>query len=201
MASLSERAIKGERKDSRFSPYGKDLASAAFYFSESTKARVLLEEIVRAEKGKQRAEIPEKMREKLQDCLDQLSEIDAALRESTCEGRDTDQWLEERKRSYTSKLNDLVKELREKYPRYALLYYPKPLPPESLPLRDDELLLEYSLGDEASYLFVVRKGGVKKIVKIPIEQGISGGKGKVFHGAHADKAVRGIFSEKGQGAL
>ena len=185
VATLSERVMKGESKDSRFSPYGKNLPSAAFYFSESTKARVLLEEIVRAEKGKQRGDIPEKLRDKLQDCMDQLSEIDAKLEAEY-------QWdregsgrhrrfaaakygagrFEERKKWHLSELNDLVKEIREKYPRYALLYYPKPLPPESMPLRDDELLLEYSLGDEASYLFVVRKGGVKKIIKIPIGRGI-----------------------------
>ncbi|MBU0568422.1 hypothetical protein KKC52_10335 [bacterium] len=40
VATLSERAIKGEEQDERFGPYGRDLACAAFYFSESTKARL-----------------------------------------------------------------------------------------------------------------------------------------------------------------
>jgi CHAT domain-containing protein len=108
------------------------------------------------------------MRKKIQECTDRLAEIDANLWNILAKGKNTYQWFEGKKKGYTSDLNDLLKELREKYPRYALLYYPKPLPPESLPLKENELLLEYSLGDEASYLFVVKKGGIKKIVRIPM---------------------------------
>ena len=62
------------------------------------------------------AEIPEKLRGKLQDCIDQLSEIEANLEKGFVKGEDTYQWYEERKKWYTSELNGLVKELREKYP-------------------------------------------------------------------------------------
>ena len=47
---LAERALKGEAMDPAFRPYGDSLAAAAFFFSESTKARSLIENL--AEKGR-----------------------------------------------------------------------------------------------------------------------------------------------------
>ncbi|MDW7973026.1 MAG: CHAT domain-containing protein, partial [Thermodesulfovibrio sp.] len=62
--------------------------------------------------------------------------------------------------------------LRKSYPRYAALNYPLPVKAEDLPLRESEVLLEYAITDEATYLFILRKGGVKKIVKIPLNKDI-----------------------------
>ena len=35
-------------------------------------------------------------------------------------------------------------------------------------MRENEVLLEYALGEEASYVFVVRKGGVQKLYPIKL---------------------------------
>src|SRR5262245_53014055 len=58
--------------------------------------------------------------------------------------------------------------VRQEYPRYAALHYPQPIPPEALPLKDQEVLLEYAVGEEATYLFRVKKGGVDKVWRIPV---------------------------------
>ena len=50
---------------------------------------------------------------------------------------------------------------------YAALNYPKPIFAEQLPLKDEEVLLEYAITDDATYLFRVKKGGVEKVIKIP----------------------------------
>ena len=76
--------------------------------------------------------------------------------------------MQEKKARLTGELKALIQELRQKYPLYAALHYPEPLPARDLPLQDNEVLLEYALGDKASYVFVVRKGGVTKLVKIPL---------------------------------
>ena len=55
--------------------------------------------------------------------------------------------------------------LQREYPLYAAITYPRPVAAEQLPLADDELLLAYALGEEASYLFVVRKGGVQRVLR------------------------------------
>jgi CHAT domain-containing protein/Tfp pilus assembly protein PilF len=65
--------------------------------------------------------------------------------------------------SVTAELEDIEAQIRASSPRYAALTQPQPL---SLPeiqqqvLDPDTLLLEYSLGDNASYLFVVSQTSI-----------------------------------------
>ena len=75
--------------------------------------------------------------------------------------------MQDKKASLTAALKTLVQELRQHYPVYAALHYPQPLPAADLPLRENEVLLEFALGEAESFVFVVRKGGVKRLVKIP----------------------------------
>jgi CHAT domain-containing protein/uncharacterized protein HemY len=59
--------------------------------------------------------------------------------------------------SLTTEYNDLKAQIRSRSPRYAALTQPQPLSLaeiQQLVLDPDTLLLEYSLGDNASYLFV-----------------------------------------------
>jgi hypothetical protein len=42
------------------------------------------------------------------------------------------------------------------------------VPASALPLASGETVLEYAYGHNALYLFVVRKGGVKSVVRIPV---------------------------------
>ena len=177
-STLAERAIektenrrqKSEDRDKEFAPYGKDIASASFYFAESTKGRTLLEAMAESAKKSQRVELPEGIREKEQSILNQLSVIDSQWDDAYKRGEDVLRRLKERKDGLTAELNSLITKLRQKYPRYAALNYPKPIPPEELPLKDNEVLLEYAIGDDAGYLFVVRKGGVKRLIKIPLSK-------------------------------
>ncbi|HHT9121830.1 MAG TPA: CHAT domain-containing protein [Candidatus Wunengus sp. YC63] len=166
-SSLSERALKGEKKDTDFDNYGKDLASAAFYFAESTKARVLLEAMAESARKSRHVGIPEGLREKEQSLLNQISAIDSQWEDVYKKGEDVLKTFKERRDGLTAELNTLINELRQKYPAYTALYYPKPVPPEELPLKDNEILLEYAMSDDACYLFVVRKGGVKSLLSIP----------------------------------
>jgi tetratricopeptide (TPR) repeat protein len=62
----------------------------------------------------------------------------------------------------------LVQELHCTHPLYAALHHPLPVPAANLALQENEVLLENALGEAAGYVFVVRKGGVGKIVKIPL---------------------------------
>ena len=167
---LEKGDIGGFSIDKEFAPYGKDITSAAFYFAESTKGRTLLEAMAESAKKSQRVELPEEIREKEQSILNQLSAIDSQWDDAYKRGEDVLKRLKERKDGLNAELNNLITELRQKYPRYAALNYPKPIPPEELPLKEDEVLLEYAIGDDAGYLFVVRKGGVKRLIKIPLSK-------------------------------
>lgn len=167
VATLSERAIRGEKQDAEFASYGKDLASNAFYFSESTKARTLLEGMAESARKYEKPEIPTEIKQKEEDILNQLSAIENQWEETYKKSEEGFKELVERKERLKKELESLISILRKEYRRYASLNYPRPIPAEELPLKDNEVLLEYAIGDDASYLFRVRKGGVEKVIKIP----------------------------------
>lgn len=161
VSTLSERIIRGEI-----------LSSATFYFSESTKARTLIEEIAVSARRYQSSEIPAGLREKEIMLAAQLAKLDEIKEEAYKKGEEAFKEHQERYRKAKAEMDELIAKLRKEYPRYAALMYPKPFKVEDLPLRDDEVLLEYELTDKAGYLFVVDGSAglprsVKKLIKIP----------------------------------
>ena len=94
ISCLSEQALRGEKRDSLFLPFGRTLSEAAFYFSEMIRGRYLL-----------------------------TSVSDSNL----------------------------------------------PIPLKNLPLNNNEVLLEYAITENATYLFVVRKDKIK-ILKLEIKE-------------------------------
>lgn len=167
VATLSERALKGDDKDSQFLPYGRDLASSAFYFAESTKARRLLEEIAESSSQNDSTNLPDNLRQQEANILNQLLGVQEHWEEVYKKGNEKEfRVLIERKETLKKELDALINVIKIKYPRYAALRYPKPIPPEAIPLKENEILLEYVINDDATYLFKVRKGGLEKIYKI-----------------------------------
>lgn len=173
---LAEESLIGRViSNAQLMKYGKDLASSAFYFSESTKARSLLEAMAEAARKSQKTALPEGLRKKEEDLLNQLSPIESLWEAEYKKGEAAFKELKDRKERLTAELNDMISDLRQKYPIYAALYYPKPVPLEQLPLRADEALLEYAAGDDATYVFVVSGSAgsppaVKKLIKIPVSK-------------------------------
>jgi CHAT domain-containing protein len=60
--------------------------------------------------------------------------------------------------------------MRRRNPRYAALRYPQPYKARELPLKPGEVLLEYALGDQASYLFRVEPGGKTQVFRLALGQ-------------------------------
>ena len=173
VATLSERTIRGEKTDEKFISYGKDLASNAFYFAEATKARTFLEAMANSAKGYSHRELPLKIRKEEGDILNQLSAIEnqweetyICKEETYIKNEETFKRMVKRKENLRKKLASLVSILREKYPMYAALNYPQPVLPERLPLKDNEVLLEYALGSDAGYIFKISKTGVETVIRI-----------------------------------
>jgi CHAT domain-containing protein len=167
--TLAERAIRGGAIEGRFVPYGKNLASAAFYFAELMKARTLLEAIAESTRGYSEPTLPEGLRKKEHEILNRLSAIENNWETAYRGGEETFRKWEEQKEFLQRDLTDLVSRLRQdpQYARYAALKYPGPPTAEHLLLREDEVLLEYALGDSASYLFRVQPGQDVKVFRIP----------------------------------
>jgi CHAT domain-containing protein len=178
---LAAMAQHGEALPRDLEKFGPDPAAAAFFFAEGTKGRVLLEAIAAATRPQVQTGIPPDLKLKEQNLVNQLIALDNqwnrlfARPEATL--AEAKQHLDKQKGKLTAELEALVNTLREKYPLYAALYYPQPLMARELPLKENEVLLEYALGDQTSYVFVVRKGGVKKLIAIP--QGRQALEGKI----------------------
>ncbi len=143
-------------------------ASSAFYFAELTKARTLLEAIADTKKATENAQIPQDLKEKEERLLGELAYLDKRWEETLKAGEQAIKELEAKRQTTKKELDTLVEIFRKQYPRYAALNYPLPVKAEELPLKDDEILLEYAVTDDATYLFVVKKGGVQRIIKIAI---------------------------------
>jgi len=167
-AVLSLMAVRGENAGDAFKPYGKDIASVAFYFSEMTKARTLLEAMAGSAKGYDYAEISPDIKAKEESILKQFSEIENNWESAFKKGEIVFNKLLQRKEELTRELNSLISVMRKKFPAYAALHYPSPLPAEELPLRDREVLIEFGISSGETVVFMLRKGGVKGIQKINI---------------------------------
>jgi hypothetical protein len=167
---LADMAQKGEPLPPAIKSYGADPAAAAFYVAESIKARSLLEAIAAKAGTSSSLALPADLVAREQKLRGQLSALDAK-REDIFQphaGRKRDIAIFQAKlQELQDKKEALIKELRQRYPRYAALYYPRPYKTEELPLKSGEILLEYSLGEKESYLFQVEPGGRTHIFRLP----------------------------------
>ena len=166
VSALAEEALRGDTMDSDFKPYGGDLASAAFYFSELTKARMLLETMAKAAKRYDDPDVSRDLHDREASLLSQLDKTQISWEVAFKKGKTALSELEMQKKNLEQQLNEVIAEMRKSYPRYAALHYPKPLPPADLQLRTKEMLLEFSLSDDAGYVFIVAHGGVVRISRI-----------------------------------
>jgi hypothetical protein len=167
---LAERAMHGETIEQEFKPYGRDLASAAFYFAELTKARTLLEAMAGAARKHDEPEVSSGIKSKEEAIRKQLAEIDAGWETAYKKGEAVLNKLSKKKEELERELSSLVSEIRTRYPRYAALKYPKPAPANELLLRADEVLIEFALTGDVGYMFVIRKDGINGIYRLNIHQ-------------------------------
>jgi tetratricopeptide (TPR) repeat protein len=134
-------------------------AAAALQASESARARTLLETLADAHLEVRRGVDPQLLeRERLlQQLLAAKAESQVSLRVAGGH-RDEAGELEEEIRKLTTEYNEVSAEVREQGLRSAVLAPPRPLRLEEIQaelLDDNTALLEYALGDEKSYLWVV----------------------------------------------
>lgn len=167
-AVLSEMTLKGEKMVNDLMPYGRDIASAAFYFSELTKARTLLETIAGSAKKYDSTGISPELKTKEESIPRQLLEIENNWENAFKKGEAVFKKLLRKKEELTKEFNSLVSVIKKDFPEYAAMHYPSPLPAEELPLRNNEVLIEFGISSDETVVFVLRKGGVNRIHKINI---------------------------------
>jgi CHAT domain-containing protein len=136
----------------------------AFHTSERARARSLLELLTEANANIRQGVDP-KLLEQERTLQQQLNALERR-RYELASRQYTEQQLDEIKQqsqSLLTQLDQLKARIRVTSPRYADLKYPEPLNLQQIQqqvLDDNTLLLEYSLGEDRSYLWAVTKNSI-----------------------------------------
>jgi CHAT domain-containing protein len=136
----------------------------ALHASERTRARSLLELLTEANANIRQGVDP-KLLEQEQKLQQQLNNFDHQKHQLLSTQR-TQQQVDEIKQkidTVLTQLDQLKAQIRTTSPRYADLKYPQPLILKEIQqqvLDDDTLLLQYSLGKDRSYLWIVSKNSI-----------------------------------------
>lgn len=145
----------------------KQYVARALGYSERARARALLDTLIEADaKIRESVTAPELLRQE-----EELQRTLSALAQSAMlPNRHTQAQAEaqaQRIKSLLKQHGELEARIREKSPRYASLVYPGPVTLEDIQtkiLDDDQMLLEYALGEERSYLWAVTPTSVDSYV-------------------------------------
>ena len=136
----------------------------AFYASERSRARSLIELLSEANVDIRQGVDPQLLEQErnLQEELDGIEKRRIELSRGYYSQAQADQ-IEQNRLSVLSKYKNLQDEIRLKSPNYGALQYPQPLTLTQVQqqiLDKDTILLQYSLGEERSYLWAVTKDSI-----------------------------------------
>ncbi|MBD1941177.1 tetratricopeptide repeat protein, partial [Coleofasciculus sp. FACHB-712] len=136
----------------------------ALHASERARARSLLELLTEANANIRQGVEPKLLEQErtLQQKLDAVEKRRVDLYSGN-PAKEQVEKIERERENLLEEYRQAQADIRAKSPRYAALTQPKPLTLEEIQqqvLDDDTLLLEYSLGEERSYLWAVTKTGI-----------------------------------------
>jgi len=147
------------------------LPEEAFYYSESLKARSLSDAMARGF-GQASAGLPARL-------LEEEAEIELRIRglrrdlDKLYRGGDLGGYADAEKELARAKKERerFISKLRKAQPAYASLRYPDPARAEDLPLGAGETLLEFKVTRDKTFLFTVRGGSGRVVVReIPVSK-------------------------------
>jgi len=133
---LAEMAEQKEPLPSNLQDYGPDAKAGAFYFTEATKGRALLEGQAEAARKQILVGIPEGLRQREESLVNQITALDAVWEKAVQGGEWALREGQQRKERLAAELQILIRELRQRYPLYAALHYPQPYLPRTFPSRN-----------------------------------------------------------------
>ncbi|MBC7187918.1 MAG: CHAT domain-containing protein [Calditrichaeota bacterium] len=127
----------------------------AFRYAERAKARAFLQLLAEGRIRVREGSSPVLLARE-QELMDQVAAAEARLARSTVTEADKRQLARELSSAITE-LGKLRTEIMQENMRYAQLSYPEPLPTDSIQndLRDGSVLLQFFLGEQRSYLWMV----------------------------------------------
>jgi CHAT domain-containing protein/Tfp pilus assembly protein PilF len=144
---------------------GQGYAAEALKVSERARARSLLDLLAEGRHEVTRG-IDPALRQQESEMAAWLSQIQGELIEELSKEspkKEKVETLRNRQTQVEEGMQELERKIRAKHPRYAEVRYPSPLDLDAIQKRldRDTALLEYALGEDASYLFLVTQGGLE----------------------------------------
>jgi CHAT domain-containing protein/Tfp pilus assembly protein PilF len=142
---------------------GQGYTDRAFDASEKGRARSLLDLLAKGRSELTRGISPD-LRQREGEVEARLSQIRQDLVEARSDTKKAGliTSLEEQLKFFSGEQQEVEQRIKAEYPLYAQIRYPSPLQREEIQklLQPDEALLEYSVGEDAAYLFVVTTDGL-----------------------------------------
>lgn len=138
----------------------------AFFWSEYTKARLLLEAMTR---GKTAPGLPSVLAQKEDTLTNRLSNLYKQRETAFAKNPALFKEIEEKELPQAKKkLAGFIETLRQNYPVYVAIRYPAPIPVANLSLRPDEALIAYEVTEKETYVWLIRNKEVAKAITIPV---------------------------------
>jgi CHAT domain-containing protein/Flp pilus assembly protein TadD len=148
-----------------------DLTAAALHYAEMMRGRYLGEKLAFSGYKEMRRKMPESLQEKEARLSTELMELNAEM--ASRKDRKEEITPEQVKRF--AKLQDELKAhlalIKKEYPQYALFFSPSVISLEHLPLSEDEVVLEYAVGLNSVFLFVIKQGQGLRVIRLPVSIG------------------------------
>lgn len=144
----------------------------AFYFAEKSKARALLDMLTES-RININAHVDSLLLQRRRNIFSQLTNIQTQLISSKLTGNQRRE-LNDRLQQKELELQNLQLEIKQKDPAYANLKYPEPVSVKGIQhlLTDEnDILLEYALGEPHSYLWLISKNS-HSVYQLPSEKKI-----------------------------
>ncbi len=140
----------------------------ALHISERARARSLIELLTEATANIRSGADPKLLEQEqsLQQQLNDLENRKYQLQSGQYNQQELDE-IQQKRDNVLAQLKQLEAQIRTSSPRYADLKYPEPLNLQQIQqqvLDDDTLLLEYSLGEDRSYLWAVTKNSINSYI-------------------------------------
>jgi CHAT domain-containing protein len=142
----------------------------SFSYSESMKARVLMEHMVKTY-GVLREKTQSSDQVRATEIDNSIADLLKAQEVATTLG-DNDLVINYEKEIYAlhERLNPIIQRLYEENPAYAAAKYPRSLRPQQVLLYPQEVLIEFSVTSNKSLAWLLKDGSVKKQLSIDIEK-------------------------------
>ena len=146
-----------------------DSSEDAFFYSENLKARVLVEAIARRQSELEYT-LPSELAKEENAYITQIRGLRRQM-EALYRNKAMDTYYERERelKAVKAKQQEFIRRLRARYPEYASIHYPQPIKPDEVKLKPNEVLIEFEVTDEATYVLMLKEGKLKTR-RVPISR-------------------------------